>query len=132
VTTTKTLAQLAEEMGGTHPDAVLITEDSRMAALNLPANPEHFAEYAAAVLRCGLVEHVKIAPGLHLWMDEEGLGERPHNEFITWFTQSHPDSCALTVYGPVLVTGHHGDRVAPLEGVDYLQLALAYGPLSIA
>lgn len=132
MTTTKTLAQLAEEMGGTHPDAVLITEDSRMVALNLPADPEHFAEYTAAVLRCDLVEHVQFAPGLHLWMDEEGLGERPPNEFITWFTQNHPGSSALTVHGPVLVTGHHGDQVAPLDGVDYLQLALAYGPLSTA
>lgn len=128
MTTTKTLAQLAEEMGSANPDAVLITEGSLMVDLNLPADPEHFAEYAAAVLRCSLVEHVKIAPGLHLWLDEEGLGERPTNEFIAWFTQNHPHSSALTAHGPVLVTGHYEDQVAPLEAVDYLQLALAYGP----
>ncbi|GAA4999603.1 hypothetical protein [Streptomyces siamensis] len=132
MTTTKTLAQLGAEMGSGQPDAVLITEDSHMVELNLPADPEHFAEYAAAVLRCDLIEHVKLAPGLHLWMDEEGLGERPRNRFIAWFTQNHPDCTELIVHGPALITGHHGDRVAPLEAVDYLQVALAYGPLSTA
>ena len=132
MTEPKTLDQLAEEMGNAHPDAILVTEDSGMVGVNLPDDPAHFAEYAAAVLRCSLVEHVQITPGLHLWLDEEGLGERPQNLFVTWFSQNCPGSREVAVHGPVLITGHHEDRVMPLEAAEYLRVALAHSPLPAA
>jgi hypothetical protein len=123
---TTTIEQLAKSMETGQPDAILITEEQDIIPLNLPANPENFAEYAAAVLRCGLVEHVGMPGGWDFWCDEEALDGRPHNELATQFLQCHTDAPpTLHIHGPVLITGSHGANVEPLSGRHYLLASTA-------
>jgi hypothetical protein len=94
-----------------HDDAILITEDGTITTLNLPANPEHFAEYTAAVLRCITVEHLELAPGVSLWLDEDGRARWPYNSTIDALLNLY--GATDSIHGPVLVTGY-GERVEPL------------------
>lgn len=93
-------------------DTVLVTEDGTVVTLNLPADPAHFAEYAAAVLRCTTVEHLELVPGVSLWFDEDGRERWPYNPVIdalrNWYGATD------SIHGPVLITGY-GDRVEPLQ-----------------
>ncbi|MYS78162.1 hypothetical protein GTY88_48255 [Streptomyces sp. SID5926] len=115
----------------TDPHAILITEDAQVVSVNLPADQEHFAEYAAALLRCDLVEHVGLATGLHLWLNEEGIGQAPRNFLATRFVQSFPGGQpGLVVHGPLLITGHGDEHVEPLDGSDYRALAMALRELA--
>jgi hypothetical protein len=121
-----TIEQLAQSMEAGQPDAILVTEEEGIVVLNLPADPEHFAGYAAAVLRCDLVEHIGLPGAWGMWGDEEALGGRAHNELITCYLQRYADaSPTLHIHGPVLITGQHGDRVEPLSGGDYLKISAA-------
>ncbi len=126
-----TIEQLTESMEAGQPDAILITCEEAVVPLNLPADPEHFAEFAAAVLRCDTVEHVGMSRGWDLWLDEEALGNQPHNALASLFLQVRTEApSTLHIHGPVLITGHHDDKVEPLAGRDYLQLTTALRQLS--
>lgn len=93
-------------------NAILVTEDGTITTLNLPANREHFAEYAAAVLRCTDIECLDLTPGIALWLDEDGRARWPYNPVIdvlrNWYGATD------SVHGPVLITGY-GERVEPLS-----------------
>lgn len=92
-------------------DAILVTEDGTVTTINLPANPENFAEYTAAVLRCATVEHLELAPGISLWLDEDGHGRWPYNPVVDALRNLY--GATGSVHGPVLITGY-GERVEPL------------------
>jgi hypothetical protein len=126
-----TIEQLTESIAAGQPDAILVTEDDQIVVLNLPDDPEHFAEYTAAVLRCDMVEHIGLPGVWGLWGDEEALDGRPHNELITRYLQQHAGAApTLHIHGPVLITGHHKDRVEPLAGADYLKIAVALAAIA--
>ncbi|MEV7387204.1 hypothetical protein [Streptomyces sp. NPDC091215] len=100
-------------------DAILVTEDGIVTTLNLPANPENFAEYAAAVLRCATVEHLELAPGVSLWFDEDGRANYPYNPVIDGLRALY--GTTDSTHGPVLITGY-GQRVEPLAQEVALRL----------
>jgi hypothetical protein len=93
-------------------DAILVTEDGTVITVNLPANPEHFAEFAAAVLRCTTVEHLELAPGVSLWFDEDGRESWPYNPVIDALRNLY--GATDSTHGPVLITGY-GERIEPLS-----------------
>ncbi|MGI5436183.1 hypothetical protein ACQEV4_01375 [Streptomyces shenzhenensis] len=99
----------------TYYDAILIDEDATIVTLNLPANREHFAEYAAAVLRCSSVEPFDLTIGVVIWIDEDGHGRWGYNALADALVNryGHTDSLA----GPVLITGY-GARVKALTPQD--------------
>ena len=92
-------------------DALLVTEDGTIITLNLPATRDHFAQYAAAVLRCDAIEPFDLAPGVTLWVDEEGSASWPYNRLIDSLVNLYGSTDSL--HGPVLITGY-GTHVEPL------------------
>ncbi|MFE2559869.1 hypothetical protein ACFXGT_28365 [Streptomyces sp. NPDC059352] len=92
-------------------DALLITEDGTIITLDLPANRDHFAEYAAAVLRCGAIEPIELTTGVTLWIDEEGRNSWPYNRLVDSLVNLYGFTDSL--HGPVLITGY-GTHVEPL------------------
>lgn len=93
-------------------EAVLVTEDGTIITVNLPANRDNFAEYAAAVLRCDTIEAFDLAMGITLWMDEDGRGAWPYNRLIDALANRH--GITDSFHGPVLITGYR-DHVEPLR-----------------
>ncbi|WP_371646458.1 hypothetical protein [Streptomyces mirabilis] len=102
-----------------YDDAILITEDGTVITLNLPANPEHFAEYTAAILRCTTVEHLELAPGISLWFDEDGRESWPYNPVIDALRNLY--GATDSTHGPVLITGY-GEHIEPLSQTTAGQL----------
>ncbi|WP_416983519.1 hypothetical protein [Streptomyces sp. T028] len=94
-------------------DAILITEDETITTLNLPANREHFAEYAAAVLRCTTIEafDIPLASGVTIWIDEDGRNHWPYNRLADALANLY--GITDSFHGPVLITGY-GAGVEPL------------------
>ena len=92
-------------------DAILIDEDSTIVVVNLPANPENFAEYTAAVLRCSNIEAFDLTDGVVIWLDEEGRDRWGYNALIDGLVNRYGHINSL--HGPALITGY-GARVEPL------------------
>ncbi|MFD4320138.1 hypothetical protein [Streptomyces sp. NPDC058548] len=92
-------------------DALLITEDGTIITLDLPANRDHFAEYAAAVLRCSAIKPFDLTTGVTLWIDEEGPASWPYNRLVDSLVNLYGFTNSL--HGPVLITGY-GTYVEPL------------------
>jgi hypothetical protein len=99
----------------TQYDAILIDEDGTIAVLNLPANREHFAEYAAAVLRCSSVEAFDLTNGIVIWTDEDGQGRWGYNALADNLINLYGHTNSLS--GPVLITGY-GTGVKALRPDD--------------
>lgn len=95
-----------------HDDAVLITEDGTVITVNLPANPEHFAECTAAILRCTTLEAFDLADGITLWFDEDGIDRWPYNALADALADHH--GITNSFHGPVLITGY-STGVEPLS-----------------
>ena len=93
-------------------DAILIDEDSTIVVVNLPANPENFAEFTAAVLRCSSIEAFDLTDGSVIWTDENGRGNWGYNALADRLINLHGHIGSL--HGPVLITGY-GQRVEPLS-----------------
>jgi hypothetical protein len=87
-----------------HADAILVIEDGTIITLDLPANREHFAEYAAAVLRCTTIEAFDLAEGVVVWVDEEGHGRWGYNALIDALVNRYGFTNSLS--GPALITGY--------------------------
>jgi hypothetical protein len=96
-------------------DAILIDEDGTIVVLNLPANRQHFTEYAAAVLRCSSVEAFDLAAGVVVWIDEDGHGRWGYNALADALLNRYGHTESLA--GPVLITGY-GARVRALRPDD--------------
>lgn len=94
-----------------YDDAILITEDGTITTLNLPTNRDHFAEYAAAVLRCTTIETFDLTTDVVIWVDEEGRGRWGYNATADALLNRYGFTDSLS--GPVLVTGY-GAHVRPL------------------
>lgn len=95
-----------------HDDAILITEDGTIITLNLPASRDHFAEYAAAVLRCTTVEAFDLTTGVVIWVDEQGHGRWGYNALVDALVNRYGSTNSLS--GPALITGYRA-RVEPLS-----------------
>lgn len=100
-------------------DAILITEDGTVTTINLPANREHFAEYAAAVLRCTTIETFDLGTGVVIWTDEEGHGRWGYNALADALLNLYGFTDSLS--GPVLITGY-GQHVEPLSQETALRI----------
>ncbi|MFD7968583.1 hypothetical protein [Streptomyces clavifer] len=101
-----------------HYDAILVTEDRTVITINLPANPENFAEYAAAVLRCTTLEAFDLADGVTLWFDEDGA-RWPYNALIDELANWR--GATNSFHGPVLITGYStGVEPLPFERANRL------------
>ncbi|WP_329471708.1 hypothetical protein OIE75_20395 [Streptomyces sp. NBC_01723] len=96
-------------------DAILVTEDRDIVLLNLPATPENFAEYAAAVLRCSDIEAFDLTTGVVLWLDEDGRDRWGYNAIVDNLVNRYGHTNSL--HGPVLITGY-GSHVNPLTPWD--------------
>lgn len=94
-----------------YDDAILVTEDGTITTLNLPADREHFADYAAAVLRCTSIEPFDLAAGITLWVDEDGRAW-PYNALVDALANLYGSTNSFC--GPVLITGY-GSGVEPLS-----------------
>jgi hypothetical protein len=94
-------------------DAILITEDGTIITLNLPATREHFAEYAAAVLRCTTIETFDLDADVVIWVDEEGRGRWGYNALVDALLNRYGFTDSL--HGPALITGY-GAHVKALPG----------------
>ncbi|MBL3670186.1 hypothetical protein JL475_30245 [Streptomyces sp. M2CJ-2] len=99
----------------TQYDAILIDEDGTIVVINLPANREHFAEYAAAVLRCSSVEPFDLTTGVAIWTDEDGHGRWGYNALADGLVDRYGHTNSLS--GPVLITGY-GTHVKALTPQD--------------
>lgn len=87
-----------------HDDAILVTEDGTVITLNLPADRERFAGYAAAVLRCTSVEVFELTTGVVAWVDEDGHGRWGYNALADALINRYGHVQSLS--GPVLITGY--------------------------
>ncbi|MEV6803168.1 hypothetical protein [Streptomyces sp. NPDC051132] len=96
-------------------DAILVDEDGTVVVINLPANRDHFAEFAAAVLRCSSVEPFDLTHGIVIWTDEDGRGRWGYNALADGLINQYGHTNSLV--GPVLITGY-GNRVKALAPQD--------------
>lgn len=103
----------------TQYDAILIDEDGTIVVVNLPANPENFTEFTAAVLRCSSVEAFDLTDGVVIWVDEDGRSRWGYNALVDALVNlyGHTDS----LHGPALITGY-GQRVEPLSQETALRI----------
>lgn len=108
-------------------DAILVTEDRDIVPVNLPANPEHFAEYAAAILRCSDVETFDLTDGVTLWLDEDGRQWSGYNALIDDLVNRYGHTNSL--HGSVLITGY-GSRVEPLAAIDAHRILSELGDIA--
>lgn len=96
-------------------DAILVTEDRDIVPVNLPADREHFAEFAAAVLRCSDIESFDLTSGVVLWLDQDGRQRSGYNALIDDLVNRYGHTNSL--HGSVLITGY-GTRVKALAPRD--------------
>ncbi|MEU1559485.1 hypothetical protein ABZ504_03065 [Streptomyces mirabilis] len=100
-----------------HDDAILVTEDGTITTLNLPTNREHFAEYAAAVLRCDLIQSFDLDTDVVIWVDEEGHGRWGYNALVDALVNRYGFTDSLS--GPALITGYGAHvRALPAESAS--------------
>lgn len=98
----------APEMPGV--GALLLRCDGTMQPVTLPGAPHGNREAMYAAIGCTRVDVVRLAVGLDMWIDDEGLYTQPVNAPATALARCH--GFTGPYHGPVVLTGGadaHGD-----------------------
>lgn len=84
--------------------AILITPNSDIVPINLPADPAERQAVMRSVIRCNLYDVVALTTRLDMWIDDEGIYRHPVNELATALARRHGFNFQ-PYHGPVLLTG---------------------------
>ena len=84
--------------------AILITPESDIVPIQLPADPGERQAVMRAVIRCDLYDVVALTTRLDMWLDDEGLYNHPVNKLATLLAVRHGFTWQ-PYHGPVLLTG---------------------------
>ena len=115
----------------TTPGALLVTTDGQVVEINLPADSRAQLTVLRAVLRCGLVDVVRLTTRLDMWIDDEGLYNHPVNPAATLLARRYGFTWQ-PYHGPVLLTGSADDdgETLPLTRDKLLALLAALGDIA--